>query len=92
MKIKPDHLKILKTEIDKILEKHNTNNILINEYETGNFDRSKDVKDLQKRFCFDLLYGAGLMKFVCDTLYIYMNDDHLYTALKKVCPKVTRKY
>lgn len=89
MKITKEHLQVLKTEINQVLVKHPN---LINEYESGQFARSEKVQDLQKRFCFDLMYGAGLTRFICDILYKYMNDDHLYTALKAVCPKITKKY
>lgn len=89
MKIKPEHFQHLKTEIEAILSKYDR---LVEEYETGQFPRSEKVKDLQKRFCFDLLHGAGLNRFVCNDLYSYMNDDHIYTALKAICPKVQRRF
>ena len=89
MKIKQEHLEHLKTEINKTLEKYPN---LVEEYETGKFARSGKVKDLQRRFCFDLSHGSGLNQFICDTLYEYMNDDHLYTALKSIYPKVTKRY
>ena len=89
MKIKPEHFQHLKTEIEAILSKYDR---LVEEYEAGQFPRSEKVKDLQKRFCFDLLHGAGLDRFVCDDLYPYMNNDHIYTALKAICPKVQRRF
>jgi len=91
MKIKPEHFNHIKQEIDNTLSLHGQDN-LIKEYETGLFSRSDKTKDLQKRFCFDLMFGAGLSKYVCDTLYSYLNDDHIYTALKAICPTVTRQY
>lgn len=92
MKIKPEHSEHIRSEINIVLEKYNVDNKLVDEYETGQFARSDRVKDLQKRFCFDLAFGAGLNKFFCDELYPYMDDNHIYTALKKVCPKVKRRY
>ena len=89
MKIKPEHFQHLKTEINVILSKYDR---LVEEYETGQFPRSEKVKDLQRRFCFDVLFGAGLSRWVSDNLYPYMNDDHLYTALKAICPKLERKF
>jgi len=47
---------------------------------------------LQTRFNFDIMYMAGLTKWICDNLYPYANDDHIATALKRICPKVTRRY
>lgn len=89
MKIKAEHLEHLRIEIQKVLDRYPN---IVNEYETGQFARSNKVKDLQKRFCFDLSFGAGLNQFICNELYPYMNDDHLYTALKRVCPKITKRY
>jgi hypothetical protein len=89
MKIKDEHYKYMKHEIDATLDKYPD---LVSEYESGNFPRADKVKDLQKRFCFDVMYGAGLTKWVCDNLYGYMHDSHIYTALKSICPKVTRNY
>ena len=92
MKITKDHFNHLKAAIDEILAKYNDNGQLVYEYEQGLFPRSDKTKDLQRRFCFDLLYGAGLTQFVCKNLYPYMNDDHLYTALKSIAPSVKRKF
>ncbi len=89
MKIKPEHFEHLKTEIEAILSKYDR---VVDEYERGQFPRSEKVKDLQRRFCFDVLFGAGLSRWVSDNLYPYMNDDHLYTALKAICPKLERKF
>ena len=38
------------------------------------------------RYRFDLLYRAKISDFVCNTLYRYLNDDHIATALKKAVP------
>ena len=92
MKIKKEHFDKLQSSINEILSKYNDQGQLVAEYESGSFPRSEKTKDLQRRFCFDLLYGAGLNKFVCENLYSYMNDDHLYTALKSIVPTIQRKY
>jgi len=89
MKIKPEHFNHLKTTIEDFL-KENPN--LINKYETGHFLRRTKFASLQTRFNFDVLHLSGLTPFVCNTLYSYMNDDHLKNALKKICPKVERKF
>lgn len=89
MKIQPQHFDILKTEINLVLKRYPG---IVEEYETGNFPRADKTKDLQKRFCFDLFYGAGLCSFACNTLYDYLNDDHIYTALKAICPTVIKRY
>ena len=91
MKIKKEHFETLKTAIDATLEKHNSRGELVRCYEMGNFSRADKVKDLQRRFCFDVLYGSGLARWVSANLS-YLTDDHIFTALRAVCPIVTRKY
>ena len=99
MKIKYAHLKEMTTMLwntmYRIVENNDhlvTINDLIGIYETGNFPRSDRVKDLQKRFCFDMWNASGGTQYACDTLYDYLNDDHIYTALKHICPQVTKRY
>ena len=92
MKIKKEHFDHLQTSINQVLAQYNDQGQLVAEYEQGLFPRSEKTKDLQKRFCFDLLYGAGLNKFVCDELYPYLQDDHIYTALKAITPTINRKF
>ena len=88
MKIKPEHLERLRKAITWVID--NSPNI-VDDYEHGRFARAGKVKDLQRRFCFDLLYAASVHHWVYDELS-YMNDVHLYTALRAVTPKITRRY
>lgn len=92
MKMKEEHFNHLKTEIDKVLAIHNSRGELVECYQSGQFHNADKTKDLQLRFCADLLYGTGLNKWVCDELYTYLDDEHIYTALKRICPKVERQY
>lgn len=39
-------------------------------------------KDLHKRIRWDLARASGLTPFFCSTLYSYLNDEHIDTALK----------
>lgn len=48
--------------------------------------REQGLSDTQYRF--DLLYRSGLTYFVCDTLYKYVNDTHIATALKHIVPSI----
>lgn len=89
MKIKTEHLEHIRKKIEIVLQK---NPKRIEDYEHGRFDLSDRVKDLQERFNFDLLYAAGLNAWVVQTIYDYADDNHLATALKKICPRVERKY
>lgn len=38
--------------------------------------------DPAKRHRWDAARAAGLIPYICDTLYTYANDDHIDTALK----------
>ena len=90
MKIKQEHLDHIKKVLLDRYETHFP--AMIESYETGLFPRADKTKDLQRRFCFDLMWGAELSTWVTCNLYGYMNDDHLYTALKSFLPTVTRRY
>tara|TARA_R110000772_G_scaffold21202_1_gene58470 strand:- start:88 stop:372 length:285 start_codon:yes stop_codon:yes gene_type:complete len=86
MKIKQEHFDHIKSAIDATLAIHNQNNKIVEEYEQGLFPRAELTKDVQRRFCWDVFWGAGLSKFASVNLYPYLNDDHIYTALKAICP------
>ncbi len=91
MKMSQAHYTVLKSAVNEVLDKHNSDGELVRCYETGAFHNASKVKDLQKRFCFDVLYGTGLNSWVCNELYTYLDDSHIYTALKSICPTVTAK-
>jgi len=93
MKFTREHLDILQRGIDTVLD-YNPN--AVKRYEEGNFPRADKVNDLQKRFCFDLFYASGVKigdgigtqgEIIGD-----YNDNHILTALKAICPTVTRRY
>lgn len=90
MKCKQEHYQAIKETLDEFLSRVDIDT-KITLYETGSFPRADKVKDLQKRFCFDVLYQVSL-PFEFNELYKYMTDDHIYTVLKKLLPKVTRRY
>lgn len=91
MKIKKEHYEYMSQKINALLDAKGRDDVIA-AYESGNFARSEKVRSLQTRFNFDLFYGAGLSGFACDTLYKYLDDAHIETALKKICPKIERKY
>lgn len=37
-----------------------------------------------KRYRWDLAYLAGSIKFICDELYKYLDDEHIDTALRQI--------
>ena len=42
------------------------------------------AKDISKRLRWDWAYYADLSPWICDTLYAYVDDTHIDTALKRV--------
>ena len=88
MKMLPGHVGALKKAINEAIEPFGWDEV-IKTYETGNFPRADKVKDLQKRFCFDLLFAANVKELV-NEIYEYCNDDHIYAALKSFLPTITR--
>ena len=44
----------------------------------------KEAKLSHMRFRWDVLRATGMMKFVCEELYKYLNDDHIDSALRKM--------
>lgn len=61
-------------------------------YLLGKIPRADSVKDLDKRYRWDLLYRSGLK--IGDgvgvngdiNLYAYLNDEHIDTALRSIVP------
>ena len=76
MKIRPEHYIVLRDAIRAI----------------PNTQREAILTDVQrspKRRRWDLLWASGTLRFVCDTLYSYVNDDHIDTALRAIEKEVT---
>ncbi len=76
MKIKPEHYEHMKQEIEPLAK-------LIPEHRAYLVNEGK-AKDIEKRLRWDLFYAAKLTRYACDTLYSYMHDDHIDTALKGI--------
>jgi len=104
MKITPEHynkldslMKVKLGEIDAALRNpkepspENPYGNVIDFYETGRIPRADKVKDLQTRFCFDF-FAYGTDSEFKSELYQYLNDDHIETALRRIMPKVTKRY
>ena len=89
MKMKAEHFETLKQAVDKALT---ANPNAVQRYERGEFLRSDKVKDVQARFNGDLLRAAVTPTWICDELYPYLNHSHIQTAMKRLAPKVVRKY
>lgn len=78
MKMKPEHYQHLKTAITALpLEKVK-----------ADLRNDPRVKDFDKRLRWDLMYAAKLSDWACETLYPYLNDDHIDTALKAIMKEI----
>ena len=73
MKMKIEHFEHLKTECNKVLSEYPN---AINDYKKAGLSA--------KRFRWDIWRAAGLLGFTCDTLYKYLNDVHIDTALRNI--------
>lgn len=69
MKIKPEHFAYLKTAICA-----DSTAPTLPEYLARGLS--------EKRWRWDLLYRAGLSRWICDNLYSYLDDTHIDTALR----------
>ena len=71
MKIKPQDLEVLR----RAIAQRDTE-------EKRKYYKSAGLS--HKRYRWDLARDSGLLRFICDTLYTYLNDDHIDTALRSV--------
>jgi hypothetical protein len=82
MKIKLEHFEILKAALvplDTAARRA--------QYRAGAFPRAQHVKDLDKRYRWDLLnMQPALLRWVCDEIYTYADDAHIDTALRAIVP------
>jgi GH24 family phage-related lysozyme (muramidase) len=77
MKITKAHFEHMESEIQKACKKNKTTvKEIVGLYSNMNLS--------QKRAMWDILRGAGLIPWICSTLYPYLNDDHIDTALRKI--------
>ena len=71
MKIKPEHLEHMRQAIAK--------------WDTDFYRSRYEAAGLSTtRYQWDLVRAAGLMPWLCDELYSYLNDTHIQTALNKI--------
>ena len=53
-------------------------------YRSGDFLRSESVKDLDKRYRWDLAHAAVGTRWICDLYDLGLNDSHIDTALRAI--------
>ena len=92
MKMSNEDFENLEQAINRVIARY-TIEYLVETYESGNFPRADKVEDVQRRLCFDLFYAAHRDGYqLSPAAQNELNSDHLYTALKRLCPKVVRKF
>lgn len=81
MKIKPEHFSQLKALIEPL-----DTPTLRTRYQEKDFPRSDNVKNLDMRYRWDLLYTIPgcTRRPLMDEMYAYMNDNHIDTALRRI--------
>ena len=89
MKMKPEHFEYLREKVEHYLADNPT---VLESYANGDFYNSDKCCDLQLRVCSDLSRLAVGSIWICDNLYPYLLDSHLFTAMKRIVPSVERKY
>ena len=84
MKMKSDHYATLKSAIATNAHKIEAHLNYIVTY--------SNAKDANKRLRWDMLYLSKRelpAHWVCDTLYPYLNDDHIDTALRQIIAELS---
>mgnify|MGYP003637637815 CR=1 FL=1 len=81
LKMKEQHLTTIQHGIARLLAGAP---LLIEDYENGKFSNAGRTKNLNKRFRWDCLHSVMSSKDVCNTLYPYLDDTHIDSALRHV--------
>lgn len=82
MKVTPEHLATLRAAIVPL-----DTEAVRDAYRSGQFPRADSVKDLDKRYRFDLYAAAGSWRLFDHSGY---NDTHIDTALRSIVAPLTK--
>jgi hypothetical protein len=78
MKMRPEHFALLKSECEAVLRARPT-------MRQSYLDKGRSLQRLRWDVVGAIrIDGDTGIKWVCDTLYPYLNDDHINTALKAI--------
>lgn len=88
LKMSKEHYSTLESLINNELTAHPD---LVTQYETGQFPRSDRVKCLQDRWAWDLYYRV-ITRELGSEIDAYLNGDHIHSALKRLCPRIIKRY
>lgn len=82
MKITKEHYKILKNMCLPFEDKIRVHR--------ERLEGELKVQNIEIRLAWDLANAAKAMPFICDTLYKYLDDTHITTALRKVVSEIEK--
>jgi hypothetical protein len=86
MKLKAGHFEVIETQINAVLAAEPG---IVERYRRGDFPRAEKVRDINKRFRWDVLSMApGMSRWLCETIYPYAHNDHIDTALRRIVPRI----
>ena len=85
MKMKTEHLDTLRKLVNDVDTAERRSR-----YASGDFPNASAVKDLDKRYRWDLFYATpqDVRGELVSELYQYLNDAHIDTALKSIVPNI----
>ena len=77
MKIKPEHL----AELRRLIAEHDT---------PATRQEARSMGWKAPRYHYWLCGKPNVLAFICDTLYTYLEDTHIDTALRRIIPDLER--
>lgn len=83
MKIKSEHLEVIQKAF-----RDNASRIVQHFHYLKSDECTRKPKDIQMRLRWDILHFVLGANWICDTLYPYLNDEHIDTALRAVMDKI----
>jgi len=88
VKIKIEHYEVLESMVKALIERINIE-ALRDQYENGNYFNSSKCDDVNKRLRWDIFWALPIEKREkwINEIYDYCNDDHIDTAMRKICDK-----
>jgi hypothetical protein len=89
MKMTKKHYETLRVMVAGLLEQHPDTPI---HYSNGNFARANAVKDLNKRYRWDLFYYATSKDQPFRDELGYLQDSHIDTALRNIVKPIERNF
>lgn len=88
LKIRPEHYAYLRDAITPLESRLRMHRIELQKKSDALHAALYTGKDVDKRLRWDALYAVNLSTWICDNLYIYLNDEHIDSALRCIFSKL----